>query len=120
MKRFSKIVSVIFDWPLAMVIRPMNCACRSVGKPGKGSVVTSTARMPLPLRLTRMPPFFLADLDAGFRQDVERALQEVGAGAFEQHVAAGHGHGHGVGAGLDAVGDDAVARARQRIRRPRW
>jgi hypothetical protein len=35
MKRFSKIVSVIREVPLARVIRPMNCACRSVGKPGR-------------------------------------------------------------------------------------
>ena len=55
MKRFSKIVSVIRDLPLAIVISPMNCACRSVGKPGNGSVVTSTGAMPAPLRLTRMP-----------------------------------------------------------------
>ena len=55
MKRFSKIVSVICDLPLAMVIRAMNCACRSVGKPGNGSVVMSTGAMPVPLRLTRMP-----------------------------------------------------------------
>ena len=40
---------------MAIVIRPMNCACRSVGKPGNGSVVMSTGSMPLPLRLTRMP-----------------------------------------------------------------
>ena len=42
MKRFSKIVSVMRDVPLARVISAINCACRSVGKPGNGSVVTST------------------------------------------------------------------------------
>jgi hypothetical protein len=55
MKRFSKMVSVIWETPLDLVIRPMNCACRSVGKPGKGSVTTSTGRMPPPLRTTRRP-----------------------------------------------------------------
>ncbi len=43
------------ELPLASVISAMNCACRSVGKPGKGSVVTSTAAMPAPLRRTRIP-----------------------------------------------------------------
>ena len=42
MKRFSKIVSVIIAAPSATHISAMNCACRSVGKPGKGSVITST------------------------------------------------------------------------------
>ena len=35
MKRFSNIVSVICDEPLALVISAMNWACRSVGKAGK-------------------------------------------------------------------------------------
>ena len=41
MKRFSKIVSVIIAAPVEVHIRAMNWACRSVGKPGNGSVITS-------------------------------------------------------------------------------
>ena len=35
-KRRSKIVSVMIDVPEAWVMRTMNWACMSVGKPGKG------------------------------------------------------------------------------------
>ena len=111
MKRFSKIVSVMRDLPLAMVISPMNCACRSVGKPGKGAVVTSTGAMPAPLRLTRMPELVGVISAPVCGNHVERGLQQVGPRAFEHDVAAGHGDRHGIGAGLDAVGDDAHARA---------
>src|SRR5258708_227292 len=41
-KRFAKTVSVIIAAPSAIVIAAIICACRSVGKPGKGSVMTST------------------------------------------------------------------------------
>ena len=44
MKRFSKMVSVMRETPLARVISAISCACRSVGKPGNGAVVTSTGR----------------------------------------------------------------------------
>ena len=46
MKRFSKIVSVIIEAPSATHISAMNCACMSVAKPGKGSVITSTPCSP--------------------------------------------------------------------------
>ena len=43
MKRFSKMVSRTCEVPFAMHISAMNCAWRSVGKPGKGCVSTETA-----------------------------------------------------------------------------
>ena len=43
MKRFSKMVSRTSEVPLAVHISAMNCACKSVGKPGKGWVSTDTA-----------------------------------------------------------------------------
>ena len=43
MNRFSKIVSEMRDEPSAIHIIAMNCACKSVGKPGNGSVVISAA-----------------------------------------------------------------------------
>ena len=55
MKRFSKIVSVMCELPLAQAISAISCACRSVGKPGNGAVETLTGLMPAPLRATRMP-----------------------------------------------------------------
>ena len=113
MKRFSKIVSVMRDVPLARVISAISCACRSVGKPGNGAVVTSTGAMPAPLRATRMPALVGGDLGAGLRQHVERRLQQLRPRVLQQHVAAGHRHRHRIGAGLDAVGQHAVARAVQ-------
>jgi hypothetical protein len=98
MKRFSKIVSVMWEVPFARVISAMSCACRSVGKPGNGEVETSTEPMPEPFH-------------ARLHQNVERRLQQFRARVFQQHVAAGHGDRHGIGAGLDAVGQHAVARA---------
>ena len=55
MKRFSKIVSVMRDVPVARVISAISCACKSVGKPGNGCVVTSIGLIPDPFRATRMP-----------------------------------------------------------------
>ena len=42
MNLFSKIVSTIFEFPLAILIKVINCACRSVGKPGYSEVVIET------------------------------------------------------------------------------
>src|ERR1700680_1668515 len=41
------------------------------------------------------------DLHAGAREPREGRVEEIGARAFEHHVAAGHGDGHGVGANLE-------------------
>ena len=112
MKRFSKIVSVMRETPDARVISAMNCACRSVegGERRRRHVDGGNARAVAghanALRA-------LADLRAGRRQCVERGLQQIGPGAGEQHVAAGHRHRHGVGAGFDAVRHHGVARAVQ-------
>src|SRR5258708_209587 len=56
MNRFSKIVSVIIAAPSAVVIRAIICACRSVGKPGNGSVITSTPPIRPVRRWTNTPP----------------------------------------------------------------
>ena len=111
MKRFSKIVSVMRETPRARVISAMNCACRSVGKPGNGAVEMSTGPMPAPLRVTRTPRLSLETFAPGARQRVERLLEQVGADAFEQNVAAGHRHRGRIGARFDAVGQHAMARA---------
>jgi hypothetical protein len=52
---------------------------------------------------------------AGLAQHVEGRLKVMGAGASEEHIAAGHGRSHRIGAGLDAVGHDLVGRAVQFI-----
>lgn len=52
--RFSKIVSVMIEAPLAMLINAMIWACMSVGKPGYGWVVTSTLLIPCLLCFTTM------------------------------------------------------------------
>jgi UDP-N-acetylglucosamine 1-carboxyvinyltransferase len=49
------VIAVMRDVPFALVISAISCACRSVGKPGNGSVVTSTGPRPAPLRTTRTP-----------------------------------------------------------------
>ena len=54
MKRFSKTVSVTQPVPEEMVSIAMNCACMSVGKPGYGIVLMSTAFVFLS-QCTRMP-----------------------------------------------------------------
>ena len=72
MKRFSKIVSRMRDVPLARVMRAMNCAWRSVGKPGNGSVVTSTGSIPAPFRRTRMPSL-VAETSAPERSRIDSA-----------------------------------------------
>ncbi len=51
MKRFSKTFSVMMDMPSASAASSMNCACRSVGNPGCGSVWMS-AGLSGPFRLT--------------------------------------------------------------------
>ena len=52
---FSKIVSVIFDSPLAIVISAVNGACKSVGKPGKGAVFIFTEFSFLGLIVIELP-----------------------------------------------------------------
>jgi hypothetical protein len=54
MNRFSKIVSVSTLVPCAMERSAMSWACMSVGKPGWGAVVTSSARSG-PVRETTIP-----------------------------------------------------------------
>ena len=56
MKRFSKMVSVIMAAPSATHMRAMNCACKSVAKPGNGRVITSLPRRPPSARPTCTPP----------------------------------------------------------------
>ena len=53
--RFSKIVSVTIAAPFATVINAMNCAWRSVGNPGYGSVIASTPATRPFIAMTRMP-----------------------------------------------------------------
>ena len=55
MKRFSKMVSRITLVPSALVISAISCACRSVGKPGKGWVSMVIGSSAPPLRETRTP-----------------------------------------------------------------
>ena len=108
----------------------MNCACRSVGKPGNGSVVTSTGGDAGAVAADADALVGRGDLGAGLRRARRAPIcSRSGARVLEQHVAAGHGDRHGVGAGLDAVGQHGVARAVQardaldrrcaRCRRPR-
>ena len=113
MKRFSKIVSVMCEAPLAQVISAISCACRSVGKPGNGAVVTVTGLIPAPLRATRMPSLLTVMVAPACGQHVERRLQQFGPRAGQLHVAAGHRHRHRIGAGLDPVRQHGVARAVQ-------
>ena len=55
MKRFSKMVSLTTPVPLARHISAMIWACMSVGKPGKGSVVTLTPTSSVPRRQSTPP-----------------------------------------------------------------
>ena len=116
MKRFSKIVSVIIEAPSAIAISAMTCACRSVGKPGKGSVITSTpASRPL-RRRTAQAVRGLGDARPRRVRGCRRTAATWSSRApIELHVAAGRRRRHHIGAGLDAVGDDAV-----RARRAGW
>ena len=115
MKRFSKIVSVMWEMPLERVISAMNCAWRSVGKPGKGSVTTSTGLMRPPWRTTRMPLSTAVTSAPARRTASSAVVEQLHVGAGERHVTAGHGDGHGIGTGLDAVRQHAVG-ARRRAR----
>ena len=119
MKRFSKIVSVICEEPPAQAISAINCACRSVGKPGNGAVDTVTGLIPAPFLRDADAVIVDGDIGAGLGQHVERRLQQFGAGACKLHVAAGHRHRHRIGAGLDPVGQHGMPRAMQAFRRPR-
>jgi hypothetical protein len=82
------------------------CACRSVAKPGKGSVETSA-----PAERGRVydprPDAGGAreglDLHAHPAQLVELHLEVRGVRVLDEHVPAGRGGGHQEGAGLDAV-----------------
>ena len=111
MKRFSKMVSLIRETPFARVISAMNCACRSVGKPGNGAVEMSTALMPAPLRLTRTPRLSLLTVAPAWVERLEGLLQQVLAHALEHNVATGHRDRCRIGSRFDAVGQNAMMRA---------
>ena len=113
MKRFSKMVSRMTLSPSAMVISAMNCACRSVAKPGIGVGLDVDRLQPRAVALDRHPVVGVDHLGAGLLDLVEQRLDEVAARVGQPHLAAGHGRGHGVGAGLDPVGHDRVGRAVQ-------
>ena len=84
MKRFSKMVSVIIEAPSATVISAMNCACRSVAKPGKGSVITSTPLQPVqPAR--RGGRALGHHLHPGFPQLAGDGAEMLGRRAPQQH-----------------------------------
>ena len=114
-------VSVIFDVPLARVIRAINCGCKSDRHRLQVGRKSGKRRGGHFDRLERSPVAGDADAlvgrrhaGAGLRKDVERRLQQLGVRILKQDVAAGHGHGHRVGAGLDPVGQHRMARAVQR------
>ena len=111
MKRFSKMVSLMRETPFARVISAMNCACRSVGKPGNGAVAMSTALMPAPLRLTRTPRLSLLTVAPACGQRFQGLLQQILADALEHDVAAGHRDRGRIGSRFDPVGQNAVMRA---------
>ena len=77
MKRFSKIVSRMCEVPSARQTSAISCAWRSVGKPGNGSVVTSTGARPLPFRRTRMPWLVGGDLGADLRSAPRAASRRI-------------------------------------------
>jgi hypothetical protein len=78
-----------------MHISAMSCACKSVGKPGKGLVSIETG-------------FKLLDLDAGRAQSLKHLLQKVWASPVQEYIAGGDRGRHGIGPGLDAVGKDSM------------
>ena len=87
----------------------MNCACRSVGKPGNGAVVTSTGQIRRRCGGRGCPRWWRSTVGAGLLSASSAACSSSGSAPSSMHVAAGHGRGHGVGAGLDAVGQHAMA-----------
>jgi hypothetical protein len=115
MKRFSKMVSTMHEVPCARHMSTMNWACMSVGKPGCGAVVTSTARRGRSSRRTRTAVALAADLDAGLAELGDDGLEVFEGGALDEHVAAGGGRGDHVRAGLDAVADDGVIEGVERV-----
>ena len=82
MKRFSKIVSRTVEVPCAMHMSAMSCACRSVGKPGKGSVSTATGMKAAAVPRHSEAGRHLFDLDAARAQKVEGASPEDRRGCF--------------------------------------
>jgi hypothetical protein len=77
--------------PLALVISAMNCACRSVGKPGKGSVVDVDRLDAGAVAATRMPSL-VGVISAPACAARRARFAAIRPRAFEQHVAAGHRH----------------------------
>jgi hypothetical protein len=114
MKRFSKIVSLICDTPSAVAISAMNCACRSVGKPGNGAspyrpqwdARRCDGREPRLVSAISVP----MDSSSGITAPIS-----IGARVHELDLAAGDRHGHRIGAGLDAIGQHGMFRAVQRL-----
>ena len=115
MKRFSKMVSRTVEVPLRHAHQRHELRLQIGGEAREGlRCRPTTGRKAAAVARNADAGRRLLDLDAASSARVANALsQEIGAGAVEQHVAAGHGRGHGVGAGLDAVGQHGVLGAVQ-------
>ena len=83
MKRFSKMVSVMMAMPSACVISAMNCACRSVAKPGCSSVVMSTLCIFPLARMRRASGAGFGHLGAGLLQFGDERAQMLRLAAGE-------------------------------------
>ena len=113
MKRFSKMCSSRWLTPSARVSSAIICACRSVGKPGKGAVATSTAPDVAVLAADLQPAVGGGDLDAGLLELVGEGADQLAPAADQLDLAAGDRRGEHVGAELDPVGDHRMRRAVQ-------
>ena len=115
MKRFSKIVSSSTLSPSARHISAIICACRSVAKPGKGAVVTSTARIGPPFRDARRPAPVSSIATPRRLQLIREGRDQVAPPAEELHLAATDRGGDHVGPELDPVGDHGMGAAMQSL-----
>ncbi len=89
----------------------MSCACRSVGKPGKGAVDDNDGIDAGAVARDANAFVVRRDGRAGLGQHIQRRLQQFRPRAGELYVAAGHRHRHGVSPGLDAIRQHGVPSA---------
>ena len=103
MKRFSKIRSSSRLTPVAVRSSAIICACRSVGKPGKGCVSISTARRAGPAHFSAAR-HVLATATPASSSLSARPRPGRAAPPTQLDLAAGDGGRQHVGAHLDPVG----------------
>ena len=101
-------VSVTMAAPLAVHISAIYWACRSVGKPGYGSVIASAPTRSRSWAEIRTLPLVPVDANTRLLHQLQQGLEERRLDTSQFNLAAGDRRSNRISTGFDPVGDHSV------------